>query len=313
MDSRKIIKFGNSSYVVTLPFEWVRKHELDKGNSLNLSQNNDSIILSIDKGKTEKIATINVNDKPLKILNREIISYYLKNYDFITLTGNDLIDKLEEIKVIKEKLSSVEIVEINNEHILLKDLTSISELSAIKLIFEVIEMEKVIFDELIKDTNDQRHYFISSLDANINKLTFLTYKALNYNLDSLSAPEQIKDTIHYWRIITSLEFIGDKLKRIARYLKDSKKKEHVEYINGLVNDIKDYFCFVTSLLDENVNVENNLKLYLDKKQSLLIEFENIRDKFKDELTLYLVLTQLFKDLLGEIGNIVLSIIDLKNK
>lgn len=313
METRKIIKFGNSSYVVTLPFEWVKKHNLDKGNVLNLSESADSIILNVKPDVEEKRAEIIIDEKPFKLVNREIISFYLKNYNYIVLKGKDIIEKLEDIKAIKEKLSSVEIVEINQDSIVLKDLSSTKELSIIKLIHEIIEMEKIIFDELIKNKDSKGHFFISSLDSNINKLSFLAYKAINYNLDSFKSPHEIKDSIHYWRIIASLEHIGDKLKRIARYLKERKEKEEAHHIGIVVENIKEYFCFITSLLNENANLKNNLKLQLDKKQSLLIEFENLREIFNKELTLYLVITQQFKDLLGEIDSITLSVIDLKLK
>lgn len=311
MDSRKVIKFGNSSYVVTLPFEWVKKHSLDKGQNVNIVENHESLILSLDKEKEPRIANIELDDKPLKLLNREIISFYLKNYDYIRLNGKNAIDKLEEVKAIKEKLSSIEIIEISQDLIVLEDLTSVRELNVNKLINEIIEMEKIIFDELIKNKDENRHFFISSLDSNINKLSFLGYKAINYNFEVLDSKE-IKQCIHLWRIISSLEQTGDIMKRIARYLKEKKNKEESHHVGMVLESLKEYFEFTTSLLSSELNLNNNMKLCHDKKQSLLREFENLREVFKADLTLYLVITQLFKDLLGEIDRVIISIIDLKN-
>lgn len=313
MDSRKVIKFGNSSFVVTLPNDWVKKNSLSKESQVNISENNNSLIVSVDNVNMEKVAQIDANSKPLKLLNREIISYYLKNYLTIKVNGKNIIEKLEEIKVIKEKLSSVEIVEIHKDSIVLKDLTSYRKLNVLDLIHEIIEMEKILFDELVNDKTDNKHYFISSLDSNVNKLNFLGKKAINHNLDNFVAPQEIRDTIHYWRIIESLEHMGDKIKRLARYLKDIKEPQKKEKINQTILNIKEFFTFVTSLLNADVNLDNNLKLHLDKKQSLMMEFEELRDILKDELTLYLVITQLFKDLVGEMDNVILSVIDLRNK
>lgn len=54
MDPRKIIKFGNSSYVVTLPNEWVKKHKLDKGSQVFLSERGDSLMVNLRDRHEEK-------------------------------------------------------------------------------------------------------------------------------------------------------------------------------------------------------------------------------------------------------------------
>ena len=311
MDSRRIIKFGNSSYVVTLPFDWMKKNGLDKGSNVYFNETDEEIIIKASDKKKERTAVIELDDKPLKLLNKEIISYYLKNYDYIQINGKDIISKLEQIKVIKDKLSSVEIIEISKDKLVLEDLTDVNNLDVCNLINDIIEMEKMIFDELSKINTENKHHLITSLDSNINKLTFLAYKAINNCLYEQKDKSEVTDVILYWRIVSSLEHMGDKMKRIARYLKERENTQEVHHIGLVIEDIKEYFTFITSLLNKDINLENNLRLYLDKKQSLLIEFERLRGELNQELTLYLVITQLFKDLLGDIDNIVLSVLDIR--
>lgn len=312
MESRKIIKFGNSSYVVTIPADWMQRNNLEKGSEVFLEENNSVISIFPKLEKDERRAKINIDDKPLKLLNKEIISYYLKNFDFIELHGKDIISKLDEIKVIKDKLSSVEMVEIQKDKIVLEDLTDTENLKINNLINDIIEMEKILFDELAKISTENKHYLISNLDSNINKLTFLSYKAINHCLNNSNNKSNTGEVIHYWRIVSSLEHIGDKIKRIVRYLKDRENTTEAHHISLVIEEIKEYFTFITSLMNKNVKLDNNLKLYLDKKQSLLIQFERLRGDLQEDITLYLVITQLFKDLLGEIDNIVLSIVDIRN-
>lgn len=311
MEPRKIIQFGNSSYVVTLPQDWIKKNKLEKGEFVNLTENNNYIILSPKPQEIEKKAQINLDEKPLKIFNRELISYYLKNYKYIQINCTDCIEKLEEIRVLKEKLSSIEIVEINKEYILLKDLSSPSELKICPLIDEIIQMEKILFEELTSD-KEKKSFLIKKLDSNINRLTFLAWKAINYNLDVWQNPHQVKDAIHYWRIVASFESIGDIIKRLSRYTTDIPKNQN-ENINKIIIEVAEYFAFVTSLLDEDINLDPNLKLYLDKKQSLLRQFETLREHLDGNLNLYLVITQLLKDILGQLDSVVISIIDINHK
>lgn len=313
MEPRKIIKFGNSSYVITLPFEWIKKHGLEKGSSLNLNENDSSIVLSLQKEDKEKSAVINLDNKPLKLLNRELISYYLKNYKYIKLSGKDCINRIEELKVMKEKLSSIEIIEINNDYIVLKDLTNPSQLNVLDLINEIIDMEKILITELIKKDRPNKHYFITQLDSNINKLSFLAYKSINYNLDVLENTSHIKWAIQYHRIVSSLETIGDIIKRVARYMKDANE-ENINSVIPILESIEKYYCFIVSLLKTGgSNLDKNLLLYMDKKQSLLREIEFLRDNMKSDLNLYLVITQLLKDIVGQLDVITISIIDINSE
>ncbi len=312
MEPRKIIKFGTSSYVITLPLEWLEQNGLSKGDTINLYQKQDSILLSVPKEQNLKEGVIELDNKPLKLFNKELLSYYLKNYKTIVIKGKDLIPKLDQIRVFKEKVSSLEIVEITKEKIVLRDLSNPAELNINSLIKEIIEMEKMLFEELFDDDKDTKYQLITQLDKNINKLTFLGNKAINYNLGAWENPDELKDAIHLWRIISSLETIGDITKRIARYLKN-ETDDHNRYIEDTLRDLSDYFTFITSLLQSKTNIDVNLRLYLDKKQSLLKDFEMLRNKLHDDLNLFLVITQLFKDVVGQLDTVVLSIIDLKLK
>lgn len=312
MEPRKIIKFGNSSYVITLPYEWLKRNNIDKGDSINLTENKSNIILSVNKEKEYKSAEISFDGKPIKLFNRELISYYLKNYKFIKIYGKNCIDKIEEIRILKEKLSSIEIVEINTDYIILKDLSNPSELEIFGLINEIIEMEKILFAELKKNNRENKQYFISQLDTNINKLSFLAYKAINYNLSVWENPENIKSVIQHHRIVSAFETIGDILKRIARYLKDAKE-EHIHHINITLESLENYFSYIVALLKPNINLDKNLALYMDKKQSLLREVEFMRENLREDLNLYLVIAQLLKDVVGQLDTIIISVIDLNKE
>lgn len=261
----------------------------------------------------KKKAVVELDGKSLKIFNRELISFYLKNYKEISIVGEDLLERLNEIKVYMSKLSSLEIVELSNEKIILRDLTHLRELNLRSLLFEIIEMEKKVFDKLRSpEEKNSRYQIVTQFDAHINKLTFLCYKAINYNLELQERHEEIKNEIYYWRIVSAFENIGDILKRTARYLKEETNKEHI-ILDSLLQQLCEYYKFVTNLLHTGIELNVNLKLAQDKKQSLLREFEASRDQFGENLNLYLVLTQLFKDLLGQLEDVVVSLIDLHLK
>jgi phosphate uptake regulator len=309
MDERKIIKFGNSSYVVTLPNEWIKKNNLGKGDLLTVKEMDDHVLLEVKKEISDsEVVEIKLDNMPLKIFNKKLISYYLKNYKYIKLSGKKVIERLEEIRVFKEKLSSIEIYEIGKDYVVLKDLSEPKELDVYNLVSKIVNMIKVLFDEI---SEEKRYSFIAQIDSNINKLTFLAYKTINYNLDTMIKVDENKNAIHMWRMVTSLENIGDILKRVARYL--NRDKENSGKLKKLIMSVKNYYEFIVGLINSGVNIDNNLKLHLDKKQSLLKEIEEARGNFQNEMNLFLVVTQLLKDLIGNLDILALSVIDIHSK
>ena len=50
MGYRKLIGFGDSSFVVSLPKDWINKHGLKKGDGLMLDVENDAIKIIADGG-----------------------------------------------------------------------------------------------------------------------------------------------------------------------------------------------------------------------------------------------------------------------
>lgn len=307
MSKRKIIKFGNSSYVVTIPNEWIKINKLDKGDFISIKQFENSLIITPQKEKEEKIIEINIDNMPLKIFNKKLMSYYLKNFKYIKLVGNKVIERIEEIRIIKEKLSSIEIYEIGKDFILLKDLTNPQSFEIYDLIYKVIDVVKILFDEIMQES---RHHFIMQIDSNINKLTFLMWKTINYNLDRQEKIAENKNAIYYWRIASSLETIGDILKRIERYISKSDTQSRQNIIM-LLKNLKEYYIFITCMIDRNINIDNNLKIYLDKKQSFLKEIEEFKEKVTSEKNnSYLVVIQLIKDVIGRLDILTLAIIDI---
>lgn len=313
MQERKIIKFGNSSYVVTLPLDWIKEHNLDKNASVFTKTNKNSILISTQSPEqTEKNATIVIDDIPFKLFNKKLMSYYLKNCKFIRIEGKSIIERVEEIKVLVNKLSSLEIVEVSTNYIILKNLLNPRELVLDELLHEIITLELSLFDELSKKPANTTMQIVTTLDTNINKLSFLAYKCLNYNIESWDIPHVSKNAIHYWRIISSFEAIGDIMKRIMRYLTQEEGQETIAHIKTIADELKQYYIFTTNLLKENINIENNLPLYLDKKQSLLRQIEQFRTTHMKNANIMLVTLQLFKDIIGQLDTITISIIDIKS-
>ena len=76
MELRKLIKFGTSSFVVSIPRPWINKNKLVKGDLIYFNENgNNELVLSArennDKKKLSRIV-IDTKNKPLQTIRREI-------------------------------------------------------------------------------------------------------------------------------------------------------------------------------------------------------------------------------------------------
>ncbi len=303
---RKILKLG-SSYVITLPNEWVEENNLEKGDHLNIVVSGNNIILSRPSSNDTESKTVLKFERNLKNFLKKVISAYFKNYKTIEITGEDLDKELEYIRQITYKLSTLQIYEITKDKIVLQDIVDMNLIKLENLINSIISSIKVLFSELEKEIVNID--FLYEVDSNINKLAYLSYKSINHSLMKNGGSLKVENSINFWRIVFALEEIGDIVKRIGRYLvyerlDNSLRKE----ILVIIKETELYFNFISQFILNNG--EDILEEYLDRKQGLLKEIELRKNQFEDKLKIYLVVSQLCKDIIGKIEMIVVSLIDM---
>ena len=63
MAIRKLIKFGKSSYVISLPSEWIRRNKLEKGADILLDERDGMLRILPSSAKIEKkeIKSVEIN------------------------------------------------------------------------------------------------------------------------------------------------------------------------------------------------------------------------------------------------------------
>jgi len=307
MEARKIIKFGNTSFVTTIPNEWIKENKLEKGDSIILRKSLNQLVYSVKEEEKKKIVELSIDKNPLKIFNKKLFSYYLKNYEEIKITSKNIVDKLDQIKQFKEKLCSMEIYEIGKDYVILKDTSKVSENSVTDLTERISGVLTLMFEEIL---NENRRTILTQLDGNVNKLSFLTFKTINYALENFLNDFDNKDSVYYWRIISSLESIGDILKDISRHISRGSETD-IKATKLLLQDVLNYFNLIKQIINKEANIEKNIQVHIDKKQSLKREFENKKSEFdKNNQNFYYLIIQSFKNILENIDTIVLSGIDI---
>lgn len=288
MEYRKLIKFGNSSFIVSLPKIWVEKHNLKKGDSIHLNINgNGELMISpkiIESTKEKKGITIDTNNKDIFYIKREIISAYINNYQNIVITGESLMEKSIGIREILNELVALEIMEQSSTRISAKDFLDMDNIS-IQNIVRKIDMivRSTLFDiKTLAKSRKKTAEIAYSRDKDINRLTILALRTIKYGINNSAFLNTNKakpfELLELYTVATHLEKIADEAKRISKIL-DHFIQDHMKS-----NEEAQYFDELLNILIEIESVYiNAMKSFYKKDRHLAYDLAEKRSNTKQKL------------------------------
>ncbi len=224
MSYRKIIGFGDSSYVVSLPKDWVVKNGLKKGDSIVVIEEEGSVRISptiINQSNNRKNITLEF-DGDLRKLKSQLIHYYIDSYHTINIVGKDLLPHMKEIGKIVDRLIALEIVQSGSKKVVLQDFLNIHDFS----VYDTIRrMDRIV----LSMTDDVKNYLLGkhldvtndlqSKELDITRLNNLIFKILKRSFntgDKNILKLDYNDIFYYWEMNLFIEKIGDQLKLIPK-------------------------------------------------------------------------------------------------
>lgn len=315
MHPRKIVQIGPSAYGISLPLDWLDTQKLQVDDSVYVKSHNSFITIYPKNISTSysKSVTIDFDAISLKIFNKVLISYYLKNVKTINISGENVNDRFEQIKTYIDKLPYIEIISIEDNTISLENRIEFEGTNLDEQISNMSQCICSMYDSLSIDNMHKSFEKIQTLDTSINKIYFLTTKVLNYSIE-IEEDFKVATTITYYsKILTQYEKIGDNVKRISRYLiqySDELSRLNSHPITQLLLELKQFHTMISNY---NGSVYTNDYIQLntinDKKNSLLRELEDSLSKKTGLYELELVISQLIKDILGLYDEILVITID----
>lgn len=251
IEPRKLIKFGNSSHIISLPREWLKKNNLNKGDTIFFKENGNgellvSPVIKDDKKEIKEIV-INAENKSMDLLERELMSAYIKNYSVIKIIDQNLNTKLKDIKKIIYGLSAIEIIEQTPNKIVLKDFLDTKAISVDSTIRQMDILTRSMLEDIKKCVKDKDIYeSLYERDLDVNKSYFLLWKlfqrAFNDTNFMQSLDSSYSKIVSYWWFVLNLEKIADETKRIAKVLRegDLTKKQYTDFLSIFVSIENDY-------------------------------------------------------------------------
>lgn len=226
MELRKLISFGNSSFVVSLPRAWVSKNRLKKGDLLRVEELPTEIVISsndTDERRVAKEVNIDAKNKGLPELRTEIISSYINNYNVISVYN---FSNAKDVKDIFQELIGIELIEENATKIVAKDLLDVTEVSMSNIIRRIDILVRSMSEDVSIEKDNYESIF--GRDKEVNRLSLLCFRlvrAVSENPRLLRAFNTTNwEMIIDRHVATQLERFADQIKRMTRMLRKVKGK-----------------------------------------------------------------------------------------
>ena len=300
MEKRKVQMTGGSSYIITLPKEWIKERGISKNDVLEISTNPDGSLIIVPEGterKAEKVLSIDCREiHDPNFIFRMLIGAYIRGYTSIVAHQSPSIppEIRGSVRRFVHNTVGLEIIEEDEERIEIKDLLDPSEMPPERTIKRMYILVKNMHDdamfglingkrELLSDMNDR--------DMEIDRLYWLI--AHQYNSISCSRKTATKMGIepgvgvYYFVTAKTIERIGDHAVRISenalkilesgakpKILGDLKKAS-VMSIDIFTNSIDSWMRKDMAAANRNIDSVKELVEYCDRMAEYTLQKKGI--------------------------------------
>lgn len=229
IETRKVQQTGGSSYIISLPKEWIVKHGIEKKDTLGIISQPDGNILitpNINSEELEKTKKFVVDEiTTYNYMFRLLIGAYLMGYSKIEIISSkkfepfirDCITEFTQIAI------GPEIIEESNTHILIKDLLNPKEMPFHKTIKRMYILAESMHNDAInalKNNDKELANEVTRRDNDVDRLHWLIGRQSSIVLSDIILSQKMGITLqqanHYQLISRFLERIGDHAVKIAK-------------------------------------------------------------------------------------------------
>ncbi|MBI5391802.1 phosphate uptake regulator PhoU [Candidatus Woesearchaeota archaeon] len=234
MDFRKVIKFGEASFVVSLPKEWINKQAIKKGDFVAIEEDQEALRITPNNNHQKKsaIKEVTIEFENLKEFRSELVFAYINGFNPITITGKNLSRQRKEINnIVHHHFAALEIVQQTAERIIIKDFLNIQEISIHDVVRRIDRIILSMAEDVQLFLRGKKIGVVETLDqkeTDVDRLSNMIFKTLkrcfNPN-DRKILNLGLDDIFYYWELALFLENVADQLKRIPTYIKKRPSTE----------------------------------------------------------------------------------------
>jgi phosphate uptake regulator len=316
METRKIISFGNSSYVVSLPKEWITDNKIKKGDSINMENRDGAIVINTQQNSERKIEpksiVIEIEDKGMDMIKAEIISAYLNNYDIIEVKGKLKSEFAANVKSILRNLTGIEIIQQDSEKIIAKDLLNLNEISIETLIRRMDNITRSMIADSITSIRHNMYEEIYERDMEVNRLLYLAYRVIRAAIIDPTIAKNLKkkniELLFEQILMEKVEKVADKAKRVARSLKQAElTASEKDDLERMYSEIKEcYLDVMKSYYNKDLDIAFSVEICGKEKIDRMNDF--VKDS--QSASTHMIVEQM-KSMITSIKNIARAVIGME--
>jgi len=271
---RRLQLTGGSTYIVSIPRNWIDELQLKKNSGITLIKNhNDSITLFQSEQSKKRHAVGLIGKDDLKeSIRRKIIAIYLSGYNIIEIKtkGIEISSTNRGIirDLVRSTLMGTEIVEASSEKMVLQVLTNLSQLSfdvALKRMYITATNMHREAIQALKDMDVDYAEEIVKMDDEVDRFSLYMMRNLNLSLEDVqvlfdSGLEKPSECLGYRTVVKCVERIADHAALIAKKIK---------YLNSSID--KKILKEIEDLSEDSLGVFENSITALSKRDYLMAE------------------------------------------
>ncbi|NOS61993.1 MAG: phosphate uptake regulator PhoU [Nitrosarchaeum sp.] len=297
-ETRKIQFTGKSSYIVSLPKQWVVDLGLKQGDQIRMRRK-DSSTLEIYPPKFEtrsqkkEDATIEIDNEETSSIVRKLISLYFLGYKTINIkpkTGRLSPNQRNAVKeAVKRMLMGSEIISDSSGGITVQVLVNLLELSVDGAFKRMIHLAKSMSNDAIlamKENNLELAQEVINTDDEVDRFGFYIIRQLKIAIQNEHMLKEMgfrnaRDCLGYRLVVKNIERTGDHAAFIAKDVLEFKKPvkkdivEKIEEMNEFALSVLDDSCLAL-FKEDYVQAEKTIE-----KTNEIIKYEKrVRDSSK---------------------------------
>ncbi len=292
IEHRKLQFIGGSSFMVSLPKDWIKSNSLSQGDTILLMRESDGTLRILTehferREKDEEVALI--DELPLlneKFLRRYIYALYILGLDEIRFTGKQVDPKVvSAVSEIVRDLVGMEVISVSPSEVVVRCLAVegleiedvLRRLS--QLVISMYSGLKTLFNEKDMDIVDS----IMRFEKDADRLYLLAVRQENKVLKRISGTfnwDELRLILGHRLVAKYLEEIGDDISAIAHYATHILDKELdsrvVEGLMSIMDSLFSSFEIATkSFFDEDLLLSEKSIEEFVKVGDMIVRF--IRD------------------------------------
>ena len=228
MDIRKIQITGGSSYILSLPKNWVRELNIQKNDPIGIVSRPDGTLLitpNIQYDSTAKIKEFSLKDYfDPQVLLRSLIGAYISGFTVIKITSAGRIPQKvrQVVRSFTQMTIGQEVADETDNEIVLKDILNPAEMpfgNTIRRMYVIVKSMHEDALHALKEENRELAEEVASRDTDVDRLHWLINRQFSLITDNPALALRMEVTPReastYYQISRIMERVGDHAVMIA--------------------------------------------------------------------------------------------------